>query len=123
MERGCDIGWVMREGDPKGMSAKAVLRRWLPAPLVRIGSIGLDRTLPARRHNLKRLRDHARWKRRTARLTDKVLRRYGPVVQSGPFAGLRLSTATAWEGSLAPLLVGSYEAELHDMLEELIASK
>jgi hypothetical protein len=49
-----------------------------------------------------------------------LVERYGPVVQEGPFAGLRLSTERAW-GSAAPLIVGSYEEELHDVVEALIA--
>lgn len=43
------------------------------------------------------------------------------MVQDGPFAGLRLVGETSW-GFLAPLLVGSYDEELHPALEYLIAT-
>lgn len=41
-------------------------------------------------------------------------------VRSGPFAGMRYVRLPSW-GHLGPLLIGAYEAELHDALEEFIA--
>lgn len=43
------------------------------------------------------------------------------VVQSGPFAGMRLLDKTVWQESrLAPMLLGCYEEELHGELETQI---
>jgi hypothetical protein len=42
------------------------------------------------------------------------------VVQQGPFQGMRYVRAVSW-GQLVPKLLGSYEAELHEELERLIA--
>src|SRR4051812_24761952 len=100
------------------MSVKSVLKRALPTPVVRAGSWTLDRTLPARRATRAVLRMHEE----TARVTSQLIARNGPVVQGGPFAGLRLPSKPYW-ASFPPLLVGSYEEELHGSLEELIAAK
>jgi hypothetical protein len=95
------------------MSVKESLRRLLPARVVRLASTTLDHTLPARRRNL--------WWQRQQRVIAALIDEHGPVVQSGPFHGLRLPVTGAW-GNLAPLLVGSYEGELHMAIEELIAA-
>lgn len=42
-------------------------------------------------------------------------------VQGGPFAGLRYPSAAATGSSLYPKLVGSYEQELHSIVETLVA--
>ena len=105
------------------MSAKSLLKRILPISLVRLGSAGLDRTLPSRRRVGRQVLEPERWNRATVRVTSEIVARNGPTVQAGPFAGLRLPTTRSWYGSLAPLFVGSYEAELHDLIEEFIASK
>lgn len=47
-----------------------------------------------------------------------VASRTGLVVTSGPFAGLRLPSEALRE-HLGPFLLGTYECELHDWLEEL----
>lgn len=79
--------------------------------MVRLGSRALDHTLPGRRRNLP-------WQRQQ-RIIAKLIARHGAVVQSGPFAGQRLPEEGSW-GNFAPLLIGSYEAELHDVIEELV---
>jgi hypothetical protein len=94
-------------------TAKESLRRLLPAPVFRAVSGALDRTLPSRRRNL--------WWQRQQRVIAALIDEHGPVVQSGPFQGLRLPVTSAW-GNLAPLLVGSYEGELHSAVNELIAA-
>ena len=41
------------------------------------------------------------------------------VVQTGPFAGLRLSPAVCWgDGDISPKLLGCYESELHPFISE-----
>jgi O-methyltransferase len=99
------------------MSTKTALKRVLPSAAVRAGSWALDRALPARRANLARSRD----REKRARVVSRLISLNGPIVQGGPFAGLRLPEGGSW-GTFAPLLVGSYEAELHALLEELIRS-
>jgi hypothetical protein len=99
------------------MSGKSALKRVLPAPLVTAGSWMLDRSLPTRRANRAAVRYH----QQIRRVVSELIARHGPVVQGGPFAGLRFLPKGSW-GSLAPLLVGSYEEELHVVLEELIAA-
>jgi hypothetical protein len=96
------------------MAAKRWLQRVLPTPLVRAGSFLLDHSLPRRRRNLP-------WERRQ-RVIDSLIARHVAVVQGGPFRGLVLPQRGVW-GNLAPLLVGSYEQELHGVIEELIASE
>jgi hypothetical protein len=96
---------------------KTALTRVFASPAVRAGSWALDRALPARRGNLARSRDRAK----QARVVNLLISLNGPVVQGGPFAGLRLPRGGSW-GTFAPLLVGSYESEVHSLLEELIAS-
>ncbi|HEX2943909.1 MAG TPA: hypothetical protein VHO91_22825 [Rhodopila sp.] len=47
----------------------------------------------------------------------------GWTVQAGPFAGMAMSERAAWQdGNLLPMLLGCYEAELHGVLEEVIAA-
>ena len=48
--------------------------------------------------------------------------RYGLVVQAGPFEGMRYVDGAAGS-SFVPKLVGSYEAELHPILERVLASR
>jgi hypothetical protein len=52
------------------------------------------------------------------KLTHKLIERFGPTVQSGPFRGLTLTPMTLAE-HLGPFLLGTYEAELHPWLEEV----
>ncbi len=48
-------------------------------------------------------------------VTDRLLRHFGPTVQSGPFQGMRFATQSA-EGCYAPKLLGCYEQELHPVI-------
>lgn len=89
---------------------KSVLRKALPAPVIQVGSRLLDEILPGRRATLRR------WK-----VQQHIRTATKDVVAAGPFKGLRYTPATSW-GGITPLLVGSYEAELHEILEEVIAS-
>jgi hypothetical protein len=55
-------------------------------------------------------------------LAGEIRRRTGGQVFSGPFSGLQLSERVSWapaESQIA-LLVGCYEQELHDAVEELV---
>lgn len=54
------------------------------------------------------------------RIAEKLFRRYGTEVQGGPFKGMRLRL-DATGSALAPKLVGSYEAELHRVIEAIVA--
>jgi hypothetical protein len=51
-------------------------------------------------------------------LTHKLIERFGPTVQSGPFRGLTLTPMTHSE-HLGPFLLGTYEAELHPWFEDV----
>lgn len=51
-----------------------------------------------------------------------VTRSGGRVVQSGPFRGLRYVRAGSWGEDMPAKLLGSYEAELHDEIEALVAT-
>lgn len=53
-------------------------------------------------------------------LNRKLIDRYGPTVQAGPFAGMTLTPMTRRE-HLGPFLLGTYEAELHTWLERIAA--
>lgn len=77
----------------------------LPGSVIGAGTLVLDR-----------VRQDRRAKRRIAR---RLAEGCGNVVQSGPFSGMTLTSARA-SGSLAAFLLGSYESELHEALEELI---
>ncbi|WP_340316755.1 hypothetical protein [Rhizorhabdus argentea] len=51
-------------------------------------------------------------------INDLVIRSTGLVVQSGPFAGMRMvDLSTRGDGDIAPKLLGTYEAELHPWFE------
>jgi hypothetical protein len=52
-------------------------------------------------------------------LNRKLIDRFGPTVQFGPFQGVILSPMTHHE-HLGPFLLGTYEAELHPWLEAVI---
>lgn len=80
-------------------SLKAVLRSSLPGTYR-----GLQQTLADRRL------------RRVSRMLEQEC---GLVVQSGPFAGMAY-VSEAICSSLIPKLLGSYEAELHDVLAQIL---
>ena len=51
-------------------------------------------------------------------INDLVIRSTGLIVQSGPFAGMRMvDLSTRGDGDIAPKLLGTYEAELHPSFE------
>lgn len=58
--------------------------------------------------------------RRERRIAAAVRAGHGDMVQAGPFRGMRYLRLVSW-GQLAPKLLGSYEAELHLELEQLIS--
>jgi hypothetical protein len=45
-----------------------------------------------------------------------------PTILSGPFRGMRYLNETVW-GPITPKWIGSYEAELHGVLEEVVAAR
>jgi hypothetical protein len=53
-------------------------------------------------------------------ISNSIIARDGPVVQAGPFAGMRLGQHSA-EGCHAPKLLGCYEQALHPHFERFIA--
>jgi hypothetical protein len=53
-------------------------------------------------------------------LNNKLLERFGTVVLSGPFRGMTL-TPMSYAEHLGPFLLGTYEAELHPWLEQIIS--
>lgn len=55
-----------------------------------------------------------------AELSRKLVAEHGPVVRSGPFAGMVLTPATLAE-HIGPFLLGTYEAELHPALTRITA--
>jgi hypothetical protein len=99
---------------------ESALKYGLPTTLVRAGSWVLDRSLPGRRAVRRELGQYGK---KTARVVPDLISRHGPIVQTGPFAGLRLLPDELRGSSLAPMLLGSYEEELHSVLEELIAAR
>jgi len=52
-------------------------------------------------------------------LARRIAARTGSTVQRGPFAGMRLDI-DAFPVHIAPKLAGTYEAELHEMIEEAL---
>ena len=78
---------------------KEALRRWIPQPLLRV-----------RRSWVNRQRS-----RQTDRLNTALQGR----VLSGPFSGMRYPAAAAVGSAAGPKLLGTYEAELHDVVRSL----
>lgn len=61
------------------------------------------------------------WRRaRRTRIARKVAARTDGVVQAGPFAGLRYTSPEAVGSTIAPKLLGTYERELHGVVEAAI---
>ena len=60
-----------------------------------------------------------RW--RATLIRDKLLERYGGTVLAGPFAG-RAGMTAVLEGCHVPKLLGSYERELHGVVERILAT-
>lgn len=58
---------------------------------------------------------------RAARLKQPIATRTGATVQAGPFRGMTFLDRVA-EGAYIPKLLGSYEAELHPLIERLASA-
>lgn len=75
---------------------------------------------------LRILNNRHRFRQRFGRLQAQVRSRlYGakaPVVLTGPFRGMNYLNAIVW-ASITPKWIGSYECELHDVIEEIISSE
>lgn len=57
-------------------------------------------------------------------ITDQLVKMYKSTVQSGPFEGMKLPTEASWgDGDLAPKILGCYEQELHESIEQAIERK
>jgi hypothetical protein len=56
------------------------------------------------------------------KVTARILERYGPVVQDGPFADMKF-VSEASNSSVVPKIVGSYESELQDIIRGLVSDK
>lgn len=76
----------------------------------------LRRNFPRAYHSLQETLTNYRLKR----VTRLISRHGGLVVRSGPFAGMTY-VAEAICSSLVPKLLGSYEAELHAVMDEVFA--
>lgn len=72
-----------------------------------------DRVVPTRR--AQRSDD-----RRQQQTLIAFARSLGDEVRSGPFRGMTLADDASW-GTRTPYILGSYEAELHDVIEEIVA--
>ena len=59
---------------------------------------------------------------RLKRVAQALERKHGLIVQSGPFAGMTY-VSEAVCSSLVPKLLGSYEAELHEVLREIFEKR
>ena len=66
---------------------------------------------------------HTATRARRQDLLAALVQQQGWVVQSGPFAGMVLPDRACWgDGDLLPKLLGCYEAELHAIIEEILAA-
>ena len=55
-------------------------------------------------------------------LTEKLLAALGPVVQSGPFSGMKL-TPLSYREHLGPYLLGTYESQLHPWVAQIASGQ
>src|SRR5947207_8629242 len=55
------------------------------------------------------------------RMTKSIVKCRGLIIQAGPFAGMRY-VAPATGRTILPKLLGSYETELHSIVEQVIAA-
>lgn len=85
---------------------------WLKARVSKDPPLAQEREL-----NLA-LRVLALW--RASTVVDEYVARHGLTIWRGPFAGMAY-VRTATEGALAPRLLGTYEAELHEPLARFLA--
>jgi hypothetical protein len=58
--------------------------------------------------------------RKKLSLIEKLVATSGPIVQSGPFQGLKMSLECCWVDDRLAKLLGSYEAELHPALAQML---
>ena len=66
---------------------------------------------------------HTATRARRQDLLAALVQQQGWVVQSGPFAGMVLPDRACWgDGDLLPKLLGCYEAELHAVVDEILAA-
>lgn len=78
--------------------------------------------------SLGRIYGHARVTRETGE-RDEALRKLAQelfpdlTVAGGPFCGMRYPSVQAFGSALLPKLLGSYESELHPVLEEMLANE
>lgn len=56
----------------------------------------------------------------TRRRQRALKRRLGQTVRSGPFKGLALAPSQSWSAHALPYVLGSYEEELHEVIERLV---
>jgi len=57
-------------------------------------------------------------------LLEALVSQHGWIVQSGPFAGMKLTDRVSWsDGDLLPKLLGCYEAELHSVVMDVAATE
>lgn len=61
-----------------------------------------------------------KWIQKVTPITEAIVSRYGAVVQGGPFAGMVYIPELK---TVAPRLIGSYEAELHSILTSVVFQK
>jgi hypothetical protein len=79
-------------------------------------------------HSLGRIYGHAHFTRQIGE-RDETLRKLAQdifperTVAAGPFRGMQYTSAQACGSTLLPKLLGSYESELHPVLEEMLANE
>ena len=67
---------------------------------------------------------HTATRGRRRDLLGMLVRQHGWIVQSGPFAEMLLADrASSDDGNLLPKLLGCYEAELHEVIDEIVEGK
>jgi hypothetical protein len=86
----------------------------------------LERALPSAVNALRTWKNRRYFRKRFAGLQREIRERAFPegteiTVQAGPFKGMRYLDETVW-GSITPKWLGSYEAELHPVVEEILRS-
>lgn len=98
--------------------ARVWLREFMPAPLLRpIEAVAHRR--PSYRQYLAR-QEESRVRRE--QLDDEVLALVGDsTVLAGPLAGTILTRAASWGQDFSARLVGSYEKELHPIIEQMVS--
>lgn len=95
------------------------MKRWIKRVSARMFPKTVARILAvrARRHNHSFVKQIG-----SLEVTRTLVGRFGPIVQTGPFAGMILTPATHME-HLGPYLLGTYESELHIIWERLLNQK